>query len=100
MSRYDYEQSKVIATHGFTFHGLLMAAMRQADSENVARLRMVFPEVHAELDARYNAPGGYVEGDPEYAEYTEWRNAVTEAGGPTVITPAVMGFESDADEEG
>jgi hypothetical protein len=41
-----------------------MAAMRKADSENVAKLTEAFPDTYAELYARYNAPGGLLPSDP------------------------------------
>jgi hypothetical protein len=40
-----------------------MAAMRKADSFNIERLRVAFPETYRELTARYNAPGGRLPGD-------------------------------------
>lgn len=43
------------------FYGMLMAALRGADSENYERIRAVFPDVVAELEARYNAPGGVLD---------------------------------------
>ena len=62
MSRYDYESSRDV-THSTSFYGLIMAAMRRADTVNLAALRAAFPQVWAELDARYNAPGGVLPGD-------------------------------------
>jgi hypothetical protein len=47
------------------FYGLLMATMWKADSYNAARLRMAFPDVFDELQARYDAPGGVLDSDPE-----------------------------------
>lgn len=40
------------------FYALLMAAVRFADTENMAKLEKEFPEVVEELRARYNAAGG------------------------------------------
>jgi hypothetical protein len=62
-SRYDYEASKELALRGFPFYALIMAAMRDADAVNLAKLRCAWPETWAELDARYNAPGGILETD-------------------------------------
>lgn len=59
MSLYDYEESKKLSQHGF--YALLMAAMRNADSDNAFRLRCAFPETWDELQARYNAPGGVIQ---------------------------------------
>jgi hypothetical protein len=45
------------------FYALIMAAARQADSENFERLRAAFPETIKEVQARYDAPGGRLPGD-------------------------------------
>ena len=42
-----------------------MAAMRKADSTNAAILRAAFPDVWADLQARYEAPGGVLDTDPD-----------------------------------
>lgn len=60
MSRHEYELSK---TYEPDFYALVMAAMRQADSFNAAKLHEAFPEVWDELQARYNAPGGVLPGE-------------------------------------
>jgi hypothetical protein len=65
MSRYDYETSQQIVQPDFPFAGLIMAAMRQADTQNMAALRVAFPGVAAELEARYHAPGGVLPGEAE-----------------------------------
>ncbi len=63
MSFFDYDVSKKIAAQDFPFYALIMAAMRQADTRNLEALTREFPFVAAELRKRYNAPGGYLEGD-------------------------------------
>lgn len=63
MSRYDYQESLKVASQGYQFKALVMAAMRQADTNNSLRLEAAFPEIWEELHARYNAPGGYLEGE-------------------------------------
>lgn len=65
MSRPEYEESRQIQLGGFSFYGLLMAAMRQADDVNTAKLSQAFPEVWEELKARYGAPGGVLRTDPD-----------------------------------
>ena len=65
MSLYDYTVSKVPVVSGAPFYALIMAAMHRADTVNAARLRAAFPDVWAECDARYNAPGGVLPTDPE-----------------------------------
>lgn len=63
MSVHEYRAAQKLATDDVPFYALIMAAMRRADSENLARLRAVFPETYAEVEARYNAPGGILETD-------------------------------------
>lgn len=63
MTYRDYEYSRSLAADDAPFYGLIMAAMRRADSDNLVRLISVFPEVYDELDARYHAPGGTLPGD-------------------------------------
>ena len=58
MSLYDYKRSIVIEERRYPFYALIMAAMRQADSDNRELLCDAFPEVWNELQARYHAPGG------------------------------------------
>ena len=58
MSLHDYEVSQVIVSKGYPFYALIMAAMRQADSDNYTELQQAFPEIGQELQLRYDAPGG------------------------------------------
>ena len=62
MSIRDYQQSTDIEfvswEQGWSFYALLMTCIRRADSDNLEALREAFPEVYAELHARYKAPGG------------------------------------------
>lgn len=67
MSLHDYEISKALTVQDPPFYALIMAAMRLADSSNAAALRAAFPGTWAELQARYNAPGGMPEGMGNYA---------------------------------
>lgn len=60
MSKFGYEQSKSIVAQGYAFDSLLMALMRQADTDNIQKLKSVFPNEHAELQERYNSPGGWL----------------------------------------
>jgi hypothetical protein len=64
MSLHDYEVSR-FAAEGVPFAGLIMAAMHRADTANLTMLKDCWPDVWAELDARYNAPGGVLPGDPD-----------------------------------
>lgn len=58
MSHYDYIASRTVAADDPPFAALIMAAYRKADSRNAAVLEQAFPEICAELRARYDAPGG------------------------------------------
>jgi hypothetical protein len=58
VSLYDYRRSASLAADDAPFAALVMAAMRRADTGNLARLREAFPELHAELEERYRSPGG------------------------------------------
>ena len=63
MSYHQYQSSKKIAAAHYPFYAVIMAAMRQADTGNMAKLRAAWPEVAAELQARYDAPGGLLPGE-------------------------------------
>jgi hypothetical protein len=63
MSHYDYIASKTLSEYDAPFYALIMAAMRQADSTNAAKLRSAWPDVWDELQARYNAPDGVLDGE-------------------------------------
>jgi hypothetical protein len=73
MSFESYRRSKMLVTSGDDFYTFLMSAMRVADSGNGAKLASVFPEVHVELQDRYNAPGGLLKGEPGRQELDEER---------------------------
>lgn len=64
MSLYAYKESQELAATDWGFDSLIMAAMRKADSENIELLKDAFPEIWQELRARYNAPGGFLPGEP------------------------------------
>ena len=63
MSLYDYKVSKQIDAGDPPFAALIMAALRRADSENAAKLRAQWPDNCAELQARYDAPGGMLDSE-------------------------------------
>lgn len=58
MSFHDYEYSRLLHHNDAPFYALVMAAMRRADTENLEKLKSLFPDTWEELQARYNAPGG------------------------------------------
>lgn len=63
MSHYDYTRATHPSLRGAPFYALIMAAMLNADTTNAAKLRDAFPEVWAEVAARYWSPGGELPGD-------------------------------------
>ena len=65
MSYFDYKMSQQIAAEDYPFYALIMAAMRQADTDNFELLQIAFPEVWKELNARYHAPKGVLPGEDE-----------------------------------
>lgn len=63
MSLYDYRAAQEIVKADPPFYALIMAAMRKADTHNLARLRDAFPYTYREVEARYNAPGAILPED-------------------------------------
>jgi hypothetical protein len=63
VSWFDYRESNRFGPDP-NFYALIMAAMRKADTVNAIKLRTAFPDVWDEVQARYWAPGGVIEGDP------------------------------------
>jgi hypothetical protein len=61
MSLHDFRTAVEISKGDKPFYGFIMAAMMKADTPNLVKLRMMYPDVWLELDTRYNAPGGYLE---------------------------------------
>lgn len=80
MSRHDYQQALNLKSSDTPFYTLIMAAMMRADTANLDQLRRAFPGVYEELRQRYNAPGGFLPGEPLYDEVNEARRR---AGLPT-----------------
>ncbi len=65
MSLFDYRAAQVIVKADPPFYALIMAAMRKADTLNLAKLRSAFPDTYREVEARYNAPGAVLPEDGE-----------------------------------
>ena len=57
---YDYQMS--IKLGDTPFYALIMAAMRRADTDNLAKLQACWPEIWSELQRLYNTPGALEEG--------------------------------------
>ncbi len=49
MSLHEYQQSQDIELENYPFYALIMAAIRQADTDNLNRLRYTFPEIYQEF---------------------------------------------------
>lgn len=63
MGFYEYRESQDLLKQDYTFYGLIMAAMRRADTYNLAKLQEMWPDTWNELRERYNAPGGLLDGE-------------------------------------
>lgn len=63
MSLHGFVRAMELVKADEPFYGLIMAAMAKADSENLVKLQVLWPEVWAELESRYHAPGGRLEED-------------------------------------
>lgn len=57
MSVLDYKESLKIAANDYSFKGIIMAAMRKADTNNLEILQQAWPEIWDELLKLYNTPG-------------------------------------------
>ncbi len=68
MSLYDYRASIEIAAKDYPFYSLIMAAMRQADTNNSERLQRAFPAVWMELRERSAPDGALTEDEIEFCE--------------------------------
>lgn len=63
MSLYDFERARELVRSDPPFCALVMAAMMRAGTFNTALLQAAYPGVWAEINARYTAPGGLLEGE-------------------------------------
>lgn len=102
MSFYDYQYSKRLGGGDIPFYALIMAAMRRASSENKERLQAAFPDVWAELQARYQAPAGALTVDELVVAYRmieAERAADLAAGKEDGFYPATAGLFVAAGED-
>ena len=63
MSYYEYKVGQEITAQDHPFYALIQAAMRQADTDNLFKLKTQWPRVWGEFKDRYNAPEGKLPGD-------------------------------------
>lgn len=66
MSLYDYKAAKALNRDRPPFYALIMAAMMRGDSDIAEKLSRAFPDVWAEWQARYGAPGGFLPGEKDW----------------------------------
>jgi hypothetical protein len=66
MSLHHFQVSQKIEAENYPFYALIMAAIRKADSDNLAKLDAAWPEVRAELTYRYWSAGGLLPGEEGY----------------------------------
>ena len=52
MSLHEYQIGRQLEGQDVPFYGLIQAAMRRADTENLTRLQAAFPDAWAELELR------------------------------------------------
>lgn len=62
---YDVAHSQKLVEEfkGLSFESWIMAMLRKSDTENTEIILRQWPEIHAEMKARYNAPGGILRGE-------------------------------------
>lgn len=58
-----YRVSQELAKGDPPFSAFIFCAIRKADTLNLERLRLAFPELVREMEQRYWAPGGMLEGE-------------------------------------
>lgn len=66
MSLHEYQISKEISALDFPFYALIFAAMRQADTNNLEKLKKAFPAQWDELISRYKSHAGRLSHDGEH----------------------------------
>lgn len=67
MSLYDYDRARRVLRECASFAPLILAAVQVADTDNLDKLREVFPREVAEAVARHNAPSGVLATDTDAA---------------------------------
>lgn len=83
MGLHEYKCSLAISAGEPPFYAMVMALMRKADTDNAAKLRLMWPDVWEELSARHEAPGGILptdDIDPNVLRYKRvaWNGDVTD----------------------
>ncbi len=61
MSHHDFLEGRDITMRPtISFYGIIQAAMREADTDNLELLKAAWPTVWEEFQLRRNAQGGYL----------------------------------------
>ena len=63
MSYHEFKVAAELAKEDHPFYSLIMAAMWKSDDINKVKLKSLYPGVWEEAQKRYNAPGGFLEGE-------------------------------------
>jgi hypothetical protein len=63
MTFFDYQEGRRIAAEDPAFDALIFAAIRRADSFNMAKIEAAWPGLVAEAQARYDTPGALLPGE-------------------------------------
>lgn len=59
MTYHDYIWGREISAKKYPFYALIQTAMRQVDTNNLDKLKSLFPGTFKELQTRYNSPKDY-----------------------------------------
>ncbi len=54
MKVHEYLQSQLISAEDYHYYALIMAAMRQSDTDNLEKLKKAFPIIWKDLETMYN----------------------------------------------
>lgn len=63
MGLHEYLVSQEIEREDYPFYSLVMALVRKADTDNLEKLRVAFPETVKELEKRYHVGAGILPED-------------------------------------
>jgi hypothetical protein len=61
LNQYEYRKSLEISAYGYPFYALLAALMRDADTDNLEKLRSAFPGIYESLVRWTKTPGAYLD---------------------------------------
>jgi hypothetical protein len=67
LSLHEYQESRTISAQGYSFYALVAALFRDADTDNLEKLKITFPGIWESFYRRYNSGFGIV---PEWDNIT------------------------------